>query len=113
MYYDFWCSDVELRNKPYLLFENCLKAQSKVKKPFRLIFYLRESELHMAIEMLLRLGGQTENSIKSATQSLNRNSFNWKAREGGLKKMYAGLIKGKSEDKWGKKENSVPKYHRD
>lgn len=29
--------------------------------------------------MLLRLGGQTENSIKSATESLNRNSFNCEA----------------------------------
>lgn len=66
-----------LRNKHHLLFENCLKAQSKVKKLFRLIFYLHKSELHKTIEMLLRVGGQTENSIKSAAESLNRNSFNW------------------------------------
>lgn len=39
--------------------------------------------------MLSRVGGQTENSIKSAAESLNRNSFNW-----GIEKMYMGLIKG-------------------
>lgn len=49
-----------------MLFKNCLRAQSKVKKPFRLIFYLYKSGLHKTIEMLSRVGGQTENSIKSA-----------------------------------------------
>lgn len=73
---------LNLRNKhPKLLFKNCLRAQSKVKKPFRLIFYLHKSELHKTIEMLSRVGGQTENSIKSAaTESLNCNSFSWEAK---------------------------------
>jgi len=56
--------------------------------------------------MLSRVGGQTENSIKSAAESLNRNSFNW-----GIEKMYMGLIKGKWEEI--EKESCVVKYHRD
>lgn len=82
-----------LRIKYNLMFEHCLRAQSKVKKPFRLIFYLHKSELRKTIEMLSllsRVGGQTENSIKSAAaESLTE--IRLTARKLGVRKNVHGI----------------------
>lgn len=79
-----------LKIKHHLMFEHCLRAQSKVKKPFRLIFYLHKSELRKTIEMLSRVGGQTENSIKSAaTESLTE--IRLTAKKLGVRKNVHGI----------------------
>lgn len=54
--------------------------------------------------MLSRVGGQTENSIKSAaTESLNWNSFNWKLQR--VRKNVHGLDQERKwEEKWKKKK---------
>jgi hypothetical protein len=55
-----------------VLFEHCLKAKLKVKKPFQLTFYLHKEKLYKTVEMPSRIGGQIKNSIKlAATESLN------------------------------------------